>query len=462
MRQSISLTVRLSLLFAASSACVLLVAGLLLEHAGANEFLERDSAELYGKMELIQNELLRINLPVNATTLPLRVHDIVLGHPGIAIIIKSQQGKILFSTGPEDVVRYLSTETWMNKPQPVTVSYSDRSYRVMADRLMLGGTHTQFVNVDIGLDITKNQSFLYDVRQSFWFGMALALMAMGWLGWAVVHKGLAPLHALSETMENVSAQQLGTKISVLNSPSELRVLIHSFNTMLAKLDDSFRRLSNFSSDIAHELRSPVHALMMQTQVTLSQPRETNEYRDALQSNMEELERLSRMISDILFLAKADNKQLTPKREPIVLHNEVDRILEYYSALAADHAITLRRTGLATLDADRLMLQRAVSNLLSNAIRFTPNGGVIEISMKEKDDGVLITVANPGPDIPAIHLPRIFERLYRVDAARREGSSDNVGLGLAITKSIVTLHGGTIDVSSEHGWTRFAMMIPKST
>lgn len=459
MKQPVSLTARLSLLFAASSACVLLVAGLLFEHAGANQFLERDAVELYGKMEFIQNELLHITSPSSIATLPSRLHQIVLGHPGIAIIIADQNGKALFSTGPGRTLDYLSKLNWVNKLQPVTIQYADRTYRVIASRLNLGTTPAQTATVEIGLDISKNQNFLRSFKEFIWFGMVLAMMAMGWLGWVVVRKGLSPLYVLSETMENVSAQRLGTTIPALDSPRELQAVINSFNAMLSKLDDSFQRLSNFSSDIAHELRNPVHALMMQTQVTLSREREITDYRDALQSNMEEFERLSRMISDMLFLAKADNQQLVPKREEIVLHEEIDRLIDYYCVLATDRGITLKRSGTGTLTADQLMLQRALSNLLSNAIRFTPDGMTIEISVEESTEAICISVTNPGPEIPANHLSNIFERLYRVDAARREGGSDNIGLGLAITKSIVTMHGGTINASSCHGLTRFNMTFP---
>jgi two-component system heavy metal sensor histidine kinase CusS len=289
--------------------------------------------------------------------------------------------------------------------------------------------------------------------------MILAALAMGWLAWVTVRKGLAPLNDVSTTMANITAQQLGMPIPTAAVPRELVELVTSFNTMLARLDDSFRRLSEFSSDIAHELRTPIQNLVIQTEVTLTIERGGSEYRANLQSNLEEFGRLSRMISDMLFLAKADNMLLVPQREWIDLHSEVARMLEFYEALASDREVRLTQRGAAKVYADRLMLQRALSNLLSNAIRFTPEGMAVEVTIAEVAHQATMTVANPGTEIPAKHLSRIFDRLYRVDASRQDAGSENLGLGLAITKSIIEMHDGSISVKSEKEWTCFTITLP---
>ena len=167
-----------------------------------------------------------------------------------------------------------------------------------------------------------------------------------------------------------------------------------------------------------------------------------------------------MVSDMLFLAKADNSQVAPNREAIDLQAEVAKLFDFYEALASAHHIHLAQSGVATVCADRLMIQRALSNVLSNAIRFTPEGMAIEVTIGENADQAMIAIENPGPEIPAEHLPRIFERLYRVDAARREGNTENTGLGLAIAKSIVEMHGGTISAKSAKGRTCFTITLPQ--
>lgn len=463
MKTPITLAARLSMLFAGSAACVLLVAGLLFEHAVDNRFLEHDSEELGGKMALLQDVLGGIkSFDADAMAiLPLRLHDTMSGHPGIAITVSARDGRALFSAGPRAVVDHLLQGTELLQPQPAIWSRDNHAYRIVASPIALGIPASQPVNVAIALDVSGDQEFMAEFAEFLWFGMALSALAIGWLAWLAVRKGLSPLHEVSGTMANISAQQLDMPIPTAGVPEELKELVSSFNTMLARLADSFRRLSEFSADVAHELRTPIQNLMMQTEVTLTSERDLVEYRANLQSNLEEFARLSRMISGMLFLAKADNKLLVPNRELIDLRSEVERLLEFFEALASERRVKLTQCGAATVKADRLMIQRALSNLLSNAIRFTPEGRAVEVTVAEgAGHQVTITVANPGVEIPAENLSRIFDRLYRVDSSRQGTHGESAGLGLAITRSIVEMHNGRIGVTSENERTCF--MITLST
>jgi two-component system heavy metal sensor histidine kinase CusS len=459
MRSPVSLTARLSLLFAGSAACVLLVAGLLFERAASNRFLEHDMEELNGKMGLLHETLGSVTSFDALATLPLCLHDTMTGHPGIAVTVATHDGKVLFSVGQRAVVDHLLRSVDFDQPRPATWSGDDHTYRIVANRVTLGVPASQPASVAIAFDITRDQEFMREFREFLSFGMMLAALAMWWLAWVAVRKGLAPLNDVSAKMANITAQQLDMPIPAATVPQELVELVTSFNTMLARFDDSFRRLSEFSSDIAHELRTPIQNLVVQTEVTLTNERSAGEYRANLQSNLEEFGRLSRMISDMLFLAKADNMLMVPQREWIDLHSEVAGMLEFYEALASDRRVTLTQRGAATVHADRLMLQRALSNLLSNAIRFTPAGMAVEVTLGELDHRATMTVANPGTEIPAEHLSRIFDRLYRVDGSHQDAGGENLGLGLAITKSIIELHDGSISVKSEQEWTCFTITFP---
>jgi two-component system heavy metal sensor histidine kinase CusS len=167
-----------------------------------------------------------------------------------------------------------------------------------------------------------------------------------------------------------------------------------------------------------------------------------------------------MIEDMLFLANADNCLVVPKLEVTDLREEVAKLLDFFEIVASERQVNLVQSGAApTVLADRLMFQRALSNLLSNALRFTPEGMPIEVGIQEHEGVASVTVANSGPEIPVEHLPKIFRRLYRVDASRREGDTLNVGLGLAITKSIVEIHGGTVSAKSAKGRTCFTIALP---
>lgn len=200
-------------------------------------------------------------------------------------------------------------------------------------------------------------------------------------------------------------------------------------------------------------------LMTQTQVTLTRSRSVNEYRDVLGSNIEEFERLSRMIADMLFLAKADNQQIIPHEEQVDLASEVADLLEFYAVLAEEKSVKLTCHGTSTVTGDRLMLRRAISNLLSNALRHTPVQGRVRVDIALGNMGyVHLTVANTGTAIPAEHLPKLFERFYRIDGSRHR-TSEGAGLGLAITRSIASAHGGTVEVSSSPSGNLFSLKLP---
>lgn len=460
MKATLSLTARLSLQFAGSAACVLLVAGLLFGRAASNRFLEHDMEELDGKMALIHQALSDITSVDATSALPARLHDTMSGHPGIAVTVSRNDGTVLLSAGPSDVVSHLLQGMEIDQPQPVDWSLGKRSYRIAANRAALGISTSQSVNVAIALDISEDQEFMMEFREFLWFGMFLAALTVAWLAWVAVRRGLSPLNDVSVMMATISAQRLDIPIPTAGVPQELKVLVSSFNIMLTRLNDSFRRLSEFSSDIAHELRTPIQNLMIQTEVTLTGEYDVAEYRTNLQSNLEEFGRLSRMISGMLFLAKADNRLLVLQRESIDLHSKVARLFDFYEALASERRVRLTQHGAATVYADRLMIERALSNLLSNAIRFTPEGMAVEVTLVEDaSHQAIITVTNPGTGISPEHLPKIFDRLYRVDTSRQDAHNENMGLGLAITKSIVEAHGGTVSVKSEKESTCFTIMLP---
>jgi two-component system heavy metal sensor histidine kinase CusS len=265
---------------------------------------------------------------------------------------------------------------------------------------------------------------------------------------------------MSAVARGISAQSLNARLPEEQIPPELAEMAHSFNAMLARLDDSFQRLSAFSADIAHELRTPLSNLLTHTQVTLTRPRPIEDYREALHSNLEELQWMAQLVNDMLYLAKADHGLLMPKREPLELADETDVLLEFFAPLAEDAGVKLTREGHARIEGDRSMLRRALSNLLDNALRFTPAEGYVSLRIVDQPSAVRISVENSGEGISAELLPRLFDRFYRADPARQEGSSEHAGLGLAITQSIVRAHGGQIHCESEAGWTRFVIELPK--
>jgi two-component system heavy metal sensor histidine kinase CusS len=276
-----------------------------------------------------------------------------------------------------------------------------------------------------------------------------------------VQWGHLPIRKVNEEIRAVRSSKLDVRLDPLDVPIELEELVVAFNEMLARIEEGFARLSHFSADIAHELRTPVTNLITQTHVALGQPRTCEEYREILYSDLEEFDRMSRMISDMLFLAQTENRPARHLFQRIELPELICNLFDYFEAFAEDRSIALRLEGsVAAIEADREMLLRALSNLLSNAIRHTPVGLSITVTLAEDEHWTTIGVANPGDRIREVDLPRIFDRFFQVDPARQRKSS-GAGLGLAIVRSIAEAHGGRVTVVSGPTGTRFDLSLPRS-
>jgi two-component system heavy metal sensor histidine kinase CusS len=288
--------------------------------------------------------------------------------------------------------------------------------------------------------------------------IGLAAVIVNLLGWVIVKQGLAPLKDIRQAAAVVTANRLNYRLNLDSFPVELAELAEALNNMLARLEESFARLKAFSSDLAHELRTPVSNLMTQTQVVLSRARSDEEYREVLVSNVEEYERLARMIGDMLFLAQSENGLIVLHREQVDLAKETRELFDFFDALAEEKMLSLSLEGNAQVNGDKLMLRRALANLLSNAIRHSPIRKTIDVVIKKTDAGVLLTINNKGEAIPPAHLPHIFDRFYRADPSRHR-NGEGAGLGLAITLSIIKAHGGMIKVKSEIDGTCFEIQFP---
>ena len=464
-RRARSITVRLTLLFAVASTVVLLILGLIVAESVENHFEELDMTELAGKLELIRHVMARVRSPAELQAVPRQMDDALFGHHGLVVAVQSAQGETLFASGhgPFPQALFDRRHTPGADRHPYVWQADGVAFRGIVAEARTGIAEGAPVVVALATDIAHHRSFMDAFMRTLWLTVVGGSLATGLLGWFAARRGLAPLREMRRQAAGVSAQRLDRRLPVEAVPVELAELAESLNDMLARLEASFRRLSDFSSDLAHELRTPVSNLMTQTQVALSRSRTTEAYREVLESNAEEFERLSRMISDMLFLAKSDNGLIVPGRETFDLADEVAALFDFYGALAEDKGVTLRLEGSAPVAADRLMLRRAVGNLLSNALRYTPAGGeiVARARMLRDESGsttARLEIENTGEPIPSAHMARLFDRFYRVDAARRN-SGDGVGLGLAITRSILRAHGGDIEGRAGEGSNVFELWIP---
>lgn len=451
-----SISVRLTLLFATTSTLVLLTLGLLIGASVEQHFVEQDMDLLSGKVHLATHLIEKVHTRSDFEALPAQMADSLVGHHGLAVTVIDATGTSLFATGDVQFPdRLLNSPT--GQMEPVVWLWNNQPWRGVSTSISTGLADMPPLVVAVAADIAHHEHFMSSFRRTLWLFVLLGAIATSILGWFSVRRGLAPLEAIRVGATVVTANRLDFRLDVASVPGELTELAQSLNEMLARLEESFRRLKDFSSDLAHELRTPISNLMTETQVAMSVSRSAEEYREVLLSNSEEYDRLARMISDMLYLAQAENGLLVPNREPVDLATEVKALFDFFDALAEEKSLTLSLTGEGTVSGDRLMLRRALANLLSNAVRHTPEGGRIDVVIDSDGENVRIRVMNTGDAISPEHLERIFDRFYRADPSRHR-SGEGAGLGLAITRSIVLAHGGSISANSENSGVCFEIRL----
>ncbi|WP_024696072.1 heavy metal sensor histidine kinase [Pseudomonas syringae] len=293
--------------------------------------------------------------------------------------------------------------------------------------------------------MVKEMAMLATFRERIYAAVALAFLVTALLGYALLRRGLRPLRRMAAHAAAITPTSLHTRLDSHDTPVELQQLNDAFNAMLDRLDDGYRRLTQFSADLAHEIRTPVGSLMGHCQVALRQNRSADEYQALLASNLEELERISRLVESILFLARADEAQAALERKPLDLNDELHRVAGYFEGLAEERNMTLTPSGQGALLADPILLRRALSNLVANAIRYADENSEILMRVVARDGHWYVQVENQGPVLPHASLTRLFDRFYRGDASRYQRSDSN-GLGLAIVAAIMHLHGGRVEVA----------------
>lgn len=315
-------------------------------------------------------------------------------------------------------------------------SYRLRGYRDEAGR----------VEVLAAMDRTHEGELLEGYRRNLSYVLGLSLLACAVGGYRIARGGVRPVEAVTETARRIRPAHLGERLRLDGLPTELLDLAGTFNAMLDRLEDAFGRLSRFSADIAHELRTPVCNLRGEAEVALGRPRTADEYREVLGSSLEECGRLTRLIDTLLFLAKAEDPKTELTTEPVDVGRELAGVREFFEPAAAEAGVRLAveaEDGL-TLRADRTLFQRAVGNLVTNAIAHTPAGGAVVVRAVSASPSVVVEVEDTGPGVTPEHLPYLFDRFYRADPGR-SSNGNRVGLGLAIVKAVTELHGGTVSV-----------------
>lgn len=459
-----SLTMQLGALFACVAVLVFSAVGFYLYQVLGTQLQERDDTDLVGRVLQIRHLLLETSDLNSIRAEPHRFLDAVASHQGLLLTMQTNDGRLLMTNTevrfviPGGGQLAVDVEPSPMDTKPVELANGVR-LRVMSAQGRVGSSST-IVTIAVARTADDRAAVLAAYRKNVMAAAFVGAALTALLGFLLVRQGLDRVSAFAAQAQQVTAHNLEMRLNVDSAPRELRVLADSFNAVLDRLQGSFNNLSQFADDLAHDLRTPLNNLIVQTEVAFSQPRESEEYQNLLLSNYDEFGRLARMVESMLFLARADHDQIALTTERLDIATELARIADYFEGPASEADISFDIVATGVVFADAQLLRRAVSNLVANAVRYTPRGGAIAMVATQRADGVVISVTNPGPGIEAEHLPRLFDRFYRSDRSR-SSQSLSAGLGLAIVKSIVSLHGGRASVESERGGlTQFSLFFPE--
>jgi len=443
---------RLIVQLATVTVLVMAALGIAISLTVRHNLVEQDYAELENKAALVA-DIINAATPAEHAT---RLAEALGHHPDIAFWITDAWGETLVSTASPTLREHAGAMSPDVEPVRRNWQLGDgNSYRVLYQKQAGGHGGASLLAVNQN----RHAAFLRRFHQLLLACIIAAALASSLLGGYAVHRTLRPLRTLADEALQITAERLDRRLSVGSAPVELEQLAQTLNGMLARLQQDFTRLSDFSGDLAHELRTPITNMLTQVHVVLAQPRDNAAYRDVLGSCAEELQRLSLIVGDMLYLAQAEAGGGLPSSEQVVLEPLVDDLLEFYGLSAEDKQVQLIRNGSGCVQGDRLMLRRALANLLANAIQHCPSGKQVSVRIDTYQAQCRIEVVNPGEAIPAHALPRVFDRFYRADSSRTRGRGEGAGLGLSITQAIVHAHGGRIQVHSDATATVFRVLLP---
>ena len=344
------------------------------------------------------------------------------------------------------------------------VQAADHVY-VLTTVLLQASNTAKPPSVQIALDVTRDNNLLSDFRRAM--GLAFLLLAplLAAAGRWISARGPAPLTRIVGAAREVTPTRLSARLPTTPPwPSELDELVRVFNAMLTRLEEAFARLSRFSADLAHELRTPLSNMRGELEVCLMRERSAADYRRVLESNLEECRELSVLIENLLFMARAEHADHALRRETFEAAEACAWVIAQQAPGATTRGIRIVLEGSARMTADPILFRQALANLLANAVRHSKTEGEVRVGLRTgMDEQVEVTVTDHGTGITAEDLPHLFDRFYQASPARTRQPGQGTGLGLSIVKTIVDLHGGLIELDSTPGvGTTATMRLPAAS
>ncbi|HTJ99936.1 MAG TPA: heavy metal sensor histidine kinase [Bordetella sp.] len=456
-----SLTLRTALLFALLAALVVSMAGVYLYMSMETSMIARSDVGLIGRVDRFR-ALLRDTLTLDEIRARPGLFENMLGNEQDVLVFRLPDSDPVMDINPGR--QSLPAIAPAAQDQPLSRADVHPAMTVQGGpmRVVAAMTRTvdgQSVEIQAAHLLLNETRMLSVYRGQIALAVAVAFLSIAVLGYLALRRGLRPLRTMAAQAARITPASLDQRLNLADTPHELREVAASFNAMLDRLADGYQRLTQFSADLAHEIRTPIGALMGNCQVALYQRRTSAEYESVLASGLEELERLSRLVENILFLARADNAQSALEYAHLDLGAELRRVADYFEGLAEERGIQLQCEAVGGVYADAILFRRALGNLVANAVRYADVDSMVTLSTESLADAVLVHVDNLGTPIPPERLHKLFDRFYRADLSR-SASSDASGLGLAIVRAIMALHGGTAHAASlPDGHIRFTLRYP---
>ncbi|WP_241024090.1 heavy metal sensor histidine kinase [Burkholderia sp. Ac-20365] len=453
-----TLRMRITALIVLSASAAFAISGFVMYEAMMSH-VERNAAREMGEtLSIVDAHLSGVKSTAEISRDARAWNEFLHGREHVAFAIFDTSGKRLLAT--PGFLDYAPIHDVQKAREPVNLFNPSAALQYRVAVVPIDGHGGKSVRVAVQYDSSDERALVRSNAEIIFLTQTGGVVVAAIAAYGMTMLGLSPLRGLVARAEQMSSGGLGQPLPKLASSGELMELGLAFNGMLVRLDDSFTRLSEFSSNLAHDLRAPLTNLRVAAQVALVKSRAAREYREVIESSIDEYERLSRMIDDTLFLARAERADLSLSISEFDAASQARSVVGFYESLVreADLSIVIRGRGLVR--ADLLLYQRALSNLLANAIAHSPRGSTIVIECVEEPGAVVVSLSDHGKGIAEAHVKRIFERFYRGEPVRKNDMSYRAGLGLAIVKSIMDLHKGTCGVQSSPGvgstfWLRFA-------
>ena len=450
-----SITTRLVLMFALAALATFALIGAALYGVLRGELARHEEEQLNTNLQNLQYSMERIDSVERWARVQAKMDTLTPADGSVRFWVLSDDARFQYGTGLTEF-EHLS----LGADGRGRIVMQDHELHLRASSVAALGERPA-VRLIVGVDAAP---YAHTLRA---FVSALAVLALSAMllvmlaGYWIARLGLRPLQRLSQEARALSPKTLSQRLQLAQLPVELSDLAGAFNGALGRLEKAYQQLEAFNADVAHELRTPLANLIGGTQVALARQRSASEFEEVLQSNLEELERLRSIVNDMLFLARADRGEAATGLVSTPVAEEVRKTIDFFEFVLDDMQASVSIAGDVDAEApiERALFRRAVSNLLQNAIEHSAKGARLTVKISQQLTAIWINVSNPGAAIAEAHLPRLFDRFYRVDAARQgQGGHHGYGLGLAIVKAVASMHGGSVAASSADGITTIGFSV----